>query len=68
MQLKVVSKQQDPETAGAKFWVNNLIRHLKNPDDVEAYEVLKRQNDIDCGAEQPKPKLAVAASEHDVSL
>lgn len=67
MQLTVVSTQPDPETAGAKFWVENLIQHLKQPDDPEAYAVLKRQHHLDCGAERPKPKLVASSRQRDAS-
>lgn len=62
--LQVITNPEDPETAGAKQWVRNLARHLKDPDDVEAFEAFRRQSLYDCGAVQrPKPKLASSAND-----
>ena len=65
--LQVITNPEDPETAGAKQWVRNLVRHLKTPGDVEAYEALKRQNSIDCGETRPKPKLVASSPVSGVS-
>lgn len=48
--------QESPEIAGAKYWVDQLFNHLRDPNDKEAYEYLKRQNDADVSG-RPKPKL-----------
>lgn len=53
--------QDSPEIAGAKYWTEQLFRVMKNPDDQEAYEYLKRQNDADVSG-RPQPKLVFSQS------
>lgn len=63
-EFQVIINPEDPETAGARQWVRNLVKHLKNPDDMEAFDTFKRQSLYACGAVQrPKPKLASSVSD-----
>lgn len=54
MELKLLKNPGNPETEGAKHWVEQMIRHLSNPENQEALDYLKRQYDADTNG-RPKP-------------
>lgn len=60
MQVIENPSTDSPEISGAKYWTQQLIRVMKNPDDKAAYEYLKRDYEMGkCG--RPKPKLVYAS-------
>lgn len=60
--LKVIENpsEENAETAGASYWADQLIRVMKNPNDKEALDYLRKRHELDTASPR-KPELALSS-------